>query len=835
MATEIAALGLKADSSGVVKATDDLKSLAGAAGEAERAAEKLSGGARKADTAVRQEGDAARGAANDNRQLSRHVSTTEGAMLRLAKVAGTLTGILMSAFSVGAAARMADEWSDMQSVVGAAIRNMEAAPSVMNEIVRLANASYSSLEQTARGFASNVGALRDLGISTQGALDYTEALNHALVLTATKGQQAEGVQNALSKAMATGKLGAEGLETVLANGGEVANALAEELGTTVSGLRSFASNGKITGDVIANALISRVEELRLRAEEMPATIGDAFTRVGTNLTAFVGQLDQAMGISGNVSQGIMLLADNINLLAGYAAAAGLAITAMFIPSIWGAVAATGAWVAGMVTLKGVLISTGIGAFIVLAGTLIGKFLELVRTTGSVGDAFRAMGDIAGAAWKFIVDAAGAIPGGLQSVWDRVRAGFMQLVQDLHVAWGQFVSGLGADLQSRNLARFGPFREMAEDMQNAGIDIQKSAYETQGAIDALMASSEAGGKKVGETLSAAASQFAIDARIAGLGLKRLDAAFPGSLGAEEGGSASAPTIPDLGGRGRGGAAGRMSEAVREADQRAEAIQRVVHGLEEEIRLIGASETARRTHSALQQAGVELYSAEGQRIADLTERLVAMEEQQRRVDQAADGIANAFSGVLVAGESLRGGLAQVFKQIASDIMKSGIRNALMSQFGAVSGGGGLFGGLFQSFFGGGDRLTGALRMAGLPAFAKGGVFDGLSAYSNQVVDRPTLFAFANGAGLMGEAGPEAIMPLSRGADGRLGVRAEAAQHSPAARDSKLHISVEVLENGNIRAVARDEAGQVVAQSAPQLISRSVQASQKSMRKSKAPWGI
>ena len=49
-------------------------------------------------------------------------------------------------------------------------------------------------------------------------------------------------------------------------------------------------------------------------------------------------------------------------------------------------------------------------------------------------------------------------------------------------------------------------------------------------------------------------------------------------------------------------------------------------------------------------------------------------------------------------------------------------------------------------------------GIVPFAKGGV-----------VDRPTLFPFSKGAGLMGEAGPEAIMPLRRGADGRLGVEA------------------------------------------------------------------
>jgi lambda family phage tail tape measure protein len=56
------------------------------------------------------------------------------------------------------------------------------------------------------------------------------------------------------------------------------------------------------------------------------------------------------------------------------------------------------------------------------------------------------------------------------------------------------------------------------------------------------------------------------------------------------------------------------------------------------------------------------------------------------------------------------------------------------------------------------------------AQGNVFNsaGLSAYSNQIVSQPTVFPFAHGIGLMGEAGPEAIMPLKRGPDGNLGVR-------------------------------------------------------------------
>jgi hypothetical protein len=60
------------------------------------------------------------------------------------------------------------------------------------------------------------------------------------------------------------------------------------------------------------------------------------------------------------------------------------------------------------------------------------------------------------------------------------------------------------------------------------------------------------------------------------------------------------------------------------------------------------------------------------------------------------------------------------------------------------------------------------------ANGGVYNSpsLSAFSGSVVSSPTMFAFANGAGLMGEAGAEGIFPLKRGKDGKLGVEASGA---------------------------------------------------------------
>ncbi|MFT4121069.1 hypothetical protein [Bradyrhizobium sp.] len=83
-----------------------------------------------------------------------------------------------------------------------------------------------------------------------------------------------------------------------------------------------------------------------------------------------------------------------------------------------------------------------------------------------------------------------------------------------------------------------------------------------------------------------------------------------------------------------------------------------------------------------------------------------------------------------------------------------------------------GLFGFSNGGVPGAVGPTSLGGAPlvANALGGVYNSpsLSAYSGMVVSNPTLFRFASGMGLMGEAGPEGILPLKRGPSGQLGVQ-------------------------------------------------------------------
>jgi lambda family phage tail tape measure protein len=136
-------------------------------------------------------------------------------------------------------------------------------------------------------------------------------------------------------------------------------------------------------------------------------------------------------------------------------------------------------------------------------------------------------------------------------------------------------------------------------------------------------------------------------------------------------------------------------------------------------------------------------------------------------------NAFSSMedAVANFATTGKLSfsDFTKSIIADMARIATRQAASGLLSSIAGS------ALGAYFGGG-AATGAGSFGSsigtaITANAKGGVYDSpsLSSFSNQVHDKPQMFAFAKGAGIFAEAGPEAIMPLTRTAGGELGVRA------------------------------------------------------------------
>lgn len=163
-----------------------------------------------------------------------------------------------------------------------------------------------------------------------------------------------------------------------------------------------------------------------------------------------------------------------------------------------------------------------------------------------------------------------------------------------------------------------------------------------------------------------------------------------------------------------------------------------------------------------------------------------------DAMADGVATfATTGKFNFSSFATSVIADLIKiqtRMAASSLLSSLFGIGMSAAGAAAGGA-------ASGSGGatGDMGMGTGWQNYVPN-AKGGVYasPSLSAFSGQIVDRPTTFAFAKGAGLMGEAGPEAIMPLKRGADGSLGVRMVGANQQAVSAAPQVTINIDSSGN-------------------------------------------
>jgi lambda family phage tail tape measure protein len=176
---------------------------------------------------------------------------------------------------------------------------------------------------------------------------------------------------------------------------------------------------------------------------------------------------------------------------------------------------------------------------------------------------------------------------------------------------------------------------------------------------------------------------------------------------------------------------------------------------------------------------------------------MAQSQQVFSSVFTGMENAIASFVTTGKA---NFADFTKSVLSDMAKIAARQAFMGIVGSV-----------VSSLGAGAAKAGTASMSqvavgntdGMSGWsttvknAKGNVYTSpsLSAFSNGIYDKPQVFAFAKGAGVFGEAGPEAILPLKRAPDGSLGVRAHipnAGSGGAVAASGPVQVSIYV-QNG------------------------------------------
>lgn len=232
---------------------------------------------------------------------------------------------------------------------------------------------------------------------------------------------------------------------------------------------------------------------------------------------------------------------------------------------------------------------------------------------------------------------------------------------------------------------------------------------------------------------------------------------------------------------------MDEAS-EAQRNQNDVQRAVNARGIFADDISRDEAARseRLRQQFRDTGIDPGSPEGQRAISASRDTTSTQRETEQMNvlrdaarQAGQAIEDTLSSIIVKGQVSTQTLANLAQQLAKIALNAAIFKPLETMLGNVFSGddtmkgvGGVIGLLGKigggaAVAGGGAGVGADLLAQGL--YAKGGVFGGgIEGFSNEIVTRPAFFkAYAKG-GVMGEAGPEAVVPLVRDSSGNLGVR-------------------------------------------------------------------
>lgn len=229
--------------------------------------------------------------------------------------------------------------------------------------------------------------------------------------------------------------------------------------------------------------------------------------------------------------------------------------------------------------------------------------------------------------------------------------------------------------------------------------------------------------------------------------------------------------------------------------AETLQRIV-GLQKELKqlsepasvaaLVGPPENLAGAGDLSSSEQEMLQRFRDDRAMDTTEGIAKnAEEASVAVTAFETSFSAAVQGIAMGTQSIDDAFKSMVQSIVAQLARMAAEwlatQAIIGLFGGPVGGAGLLGGLLGSekgnAFQGGRQLT---------AFAKGGV-----------VSSPTIFPMARGAGLMGEAGPEAIMPLSRNNRGELGVKT-------AGGGSMVNVNITSPDAGGVARLINENRG-------------------------------
>lgn len=217
---------------------------------------------------------------------------------RISKNIGNTFKTFGGGFAVGALFNQVTQITDSYTKLTAQLKNstvsFEAFGQSFENVQRIAKSAQVDIEAIATTYARLSNALRDFGASQSTIADVTETISLALKVNGATAQEAASANLQLSQAFGSGKLAGEEFRAAMEAAPNLMRILAESMKVPVGALKDMAKNGQITSDVLLKAFSDKkvLEGLREQAKQVK-TISGGYTEIYNQIKLLVGETEKA--------------------------------------------------------------------------------------------------------------------------------------------------------------------------------------------------------------------------------------------------------------------------------------------------------------------------------------------------------------------------------------------------------------------------------------------------------------------------------------------------------------------------------------------------------------
>lgn len=252
---------------------------------------------------------------------------------------------------------------------------------------------FASAQRSRASYQATADAVSKLGLnagdafnSTQEIVAFAEQLNKQFVIAGTESSAMQGAMTQLVQALGAGALRGDELNSIFEAAPNLIQTIADYMQVPIGQIKELASEGKISADIVKNAMLSAADETNEKFESMPMTWGQVWT----------GVMNRLYMLSQPILKAISFLAQNWSILEPFILGVSSALL-LYLGATKGVELATKAWSAAQAFLNGVMAMNPIFITIMAVMFLIGLFYAVIAAINKYcNKSLSATGMVAGA-------------------------------------------------------------------------------------------------------------------------------------------------------------------------------------------------------------------------------------------------------------------------------------------------------------------------------------------------------------------------------------------------------------------------------------------------------